>query len=267
MGTDPGAVSDFENKLEGKAGDQTVAFVRVPQGAASTSKPPAWAGPRTSSIPNFGACKGAWKKVTHIELASSEAEAPRASPNQRRQRLVFRKISRASKAFCRGQRRRGGGQRRRGASQVLATRQVIDAEAREAEGNQELSLDLQQLIMKSLAEGGYKRCPDFGRACPAVGFKAQRPESQQQPRRPWWFQLRQLEQRRRRHDKPWDVDFTSQKDRAQAEENHRGFRGRHHPGAWHCSGAGMDSPRLREEAELGPLQGSLQSGDDGCRGL
>ena len=50
-------VADFDTKLIGKAGDQSVAFIRVALDSASTSK----SGPKTGAIPNFGACKGAWK--------------------------------------------------------------------------------------------------------------------------------------------------------------------------------------------------------------
>ena len=155
VGTDPGAVSDFENKLEGKAGDQTVAFVRVPQGAASTSKPPAWAGPRTSSIPNFGACKGAWKKVTHIELASSEAEAPESKPKPKAPKTrLSQDLKGLQRLFAEDSDDEEEDSDVEEPAKFLPPGRSSMPKPVKQKGTKSSSPDLQQLVMKSLAEGG-----------------------------------------------------------------------------------------------------------------
>ena len=155
VGTDPGAVSDFENKLEGKAGDQTVAFVRVPQGAASTSKPPAWAGPRTSSIPNFGACKGAWRKVTHSELASSEAEAPESKPKPKAPKTrLSQDLKGLQRPFAEDSDDEEEDRDIEEPAKFLPPGRSSMPKPVKQKGTKSSSPDLQQLVMKSLAEGG-----------------------------------------------------------------------------------------------------------------
>ena len=76
VGTDPPAVEGVKNKLIGKSGDTSVAFIRVPVSAVHLSQPVDWRGIKAKDLAPLGTTKAAWKKMTEKELASSEAEMP-----------------------------------------------------------------------------------------------------------------------------------------------------------------------------------------------
>ena len=57
-----------------KVGEQSLAFLRVPEGAVTASKPLGWGGPKTADLPSFSVCRAAWKKAPQEELVSSDAE-------------------------------------------------------------------------------------------------------------------------------------------------------------------------------------------------
>ena len=83
IATSAGTLQDIPNKRETEAGDLQIGFVRVPVESVSLSAPSDWKGIRPVDLPPFSACERAWKKAGKDELASSEAEAPKAATRKK----------------------------------------------------------------------------------------------------------------------------------------------------------------------------------------
>ena len=73
-GTSEAGAAGIEHKVTAKAGETTIAFLRIPGEAVSCSKPSGWTGLRAGDIPSLGACRAAWKKALTTQLLSSDAE-------------------------------------------------------------------------------------------------------------------------------------------------------------------------------------------------
>ena len=73
-GTSEAGAAGIEHKVTAKAGETTIAFLRIPGEAVSCSKPSGWTGLRAGDIPSLGACRAAWKKAPTTQLLSSDAE-------------------------------------------------------------------------------------------------------------------------------------------------------------------------------------------------
>ena len=50
IATNPRAAEGLQNKLEGKSGDTSVAFLRVPAASVTESQPSNWSGPRVREL-------------------------------------------------------------------------------------------------------------------------------------------------------------------------------------------------------------------------
>ena len=73
-GTSEAGAASVKQKVTAKAGETTIAFLRVPLEAVSCAKPSGWQGLRAGDIPSLGACRAAWKKAPTTQLLSSDAE-------------------------------------------------------------------------------------------------------------------------------------------------------------------------------------------------
>ena len=96
------AAEGLSNKLEGKSGDTSVAFLRVPSASATESQPSNWTGPRVRELPGLGPSKTVWEKVGKKELGSSDAGPAERPPRASRRSPLEADLDGLGKLFAAG---------------------------------------------------------------------------------------------------------------------------------------------------------------------